>query len=110
NFQINPAAIIKIKPRKSCGSNLIRIASERGDSLTFHIADGRRVDGYARRKWTNRAGIARHDSTYTECGDALIIPRASPYQTAVAIGVKQTALVALPSRSSPPRTAKLRTG
>jgi hypothetical protein len=67
-----------------------------GDSLTFHIADGRRVDGCARRKWTNRAGIARHDSTCTECDDALIIPRASPYQTAVAIGVKQTALVALP--------------
>jgi hypothetical protein len=62
-FQINPAAIIKIDPRKSCGGNLIRISSERSDSLAFHVPHWRGIDGGAGSKWTSGAEIARQELT-----------------------------------------------
>ena len=62
NFQINPAVLINIEPSESRGSNLVGVASEGGDGLALHIADGWRIDSRcARCEWTSRVGIVGHN-------------------------------------------------
>jgi hypothetical protein len=60
DFQIDLACTIEIEPCEGCGSDLICIPPERGNSLTLHVPEWRGVDGDAGSKWTSRAGIARH--------------------------------------------------